>query len=102
MNERALERIENLLNVFNEREYTSGLTILGNHVVKVYIVRRNDGSFVINEGEVFRNISELAMRVIDLISIFGCREINRLEYSVERFNDRTTNKFVYADVSMLI
>jgi hypothetical protein len=101
MNERALERIENLLNVFNEREYTSGLTILGNHVVKVYIVRRNDGSFVVNDGEVFRDISELAMRVVDLISILGCREIYRLEYSIVRYNDSTT-KFVYADVSMLI
>ncbi len=101
MNEKALEKIEKLIKIFDEREYTSGLTILGNHVVKVYIVRRNDGSFVINEGEVFRNISELAMRVVDLISIFGCREITTLEYTVERFNDSTT-KFVYADVSMLI
>lgn len=100
MNEKALEIIENLLNVFNEREYTSGLTILCNHVRKLYITRRNDGSFVINE-EVFRNISELAMRVVDLLSIFGCVEITRLEYTVERFNDSTT-KFVYADVSMLI
>lgn len=101
MNEKALEKIENLIKVFDEREYTSGLTILGNHVRKIYITRRNDGSFTLNEGEVFRNISELAMKVVDLISIFGCREIERLEYSVERFNDSTT-KFIYADVSMLI
>ena len=101
MNEKALEKIENLLKIFDEREYTSELSILCNHVRKLYITRRNDGSFVINE-EVFRNISELAMRVVDLLSIFGCVEITRLEYSVQRFNDRTTNRFVYGDVSMLI
>lgn len=96
MNEKALEKIENLIKVFDEREYTSGLTILGNHVVKVNVIRRNDGSFSIN-GEVFRNIKEVAMKVVDIVSVLGCREIYRLEYSIVRYNESTT-KFVYEDV----
>lgn len=98
MNEKALEKIENLIKVFDEREYTSGLTILGSHVKKVLVNRRNDGSFSI-DGEVFRNIPEVAMRVVDLISILGCREIYRLEYSIVRYNESTT-KFVYEDVTL--
>lgn len=98
MNEKALEKIENLIRVFNEREHTSGLTILGNHVKKVNVIRRNDGSFSI-DGEVFRNIKEVAMKVVDLISILGCREIYRLEYSIVRYNESTT-KFVYEDVTL--
>lgn len=98
MNEKYLAKVENLLKVFDKREYTSKLTILGNHTKEVCIIRRNDGSFSI-DGEVFRNISELAVRIIDIISILGCREIYRLEYSVMRFNESTT-EFVYEDVSL--
>lgn len=98
MNEKALEKINNLLKVFDEREYTSKLTILGNHTKEVCIIRRNDGSFSI-DGEVFRNIKEVAMKVVDLISILGCREIYRLEYNIVRFNDSTT-KFIYEDVTL--
>lgn len=96
MNEKALEKIENLIKIFDEREYMSKLTILGNHTKEVCIIRRNDGSFSI-DGEVFRNIKEIAMKVVDLISILGCREISRMEYSIVRFNESTT-KFVYEDV----
>ena len=98
MNEKVLEKIEKLIKVFDEREHTSGLTILGNHVRKVHIIRRNDGSFSI-DGEVFRNISEVAMRVVDLLSILGCYEIYRLEYSIVRYNESTT-KFIYEDVTL--
>lgn len=96
MNEKYLDKVENLLEVFSDREHIASMEILDTvNKKKVSIVLRNDGALLIEE-EVFKNNKEAAMKIVDLLSVLGSREIQGLEYTVSEYG--TPFKYTYEDV----